>query len=350
LQKSIVKDERAAMSHENGIKFIAQQLNISASTVSRALNGVYGVSAATRRRVEEAAKEIGYVPHLGAKQLVGKGSGLIGVFAPGFEFEASDGFLRYFSMLQHHLNAFGKDVILFSIPFLRYPDNRLAECVESRGLEACIVLPAFAESHPLMQDALRLRVPCVNFEGIVGERCSSVVSGDRSGGWQAGSYLLKLGHRRIGYMNGPPFVRVCRERYEGFLDAHRDFGVAFDAACYAEGDFSGASGAQAAIRIWQSEEGITALYCANDLMAAGAIMELARHQVAVPERLSVIGHDDDVFCTYLNPPLTTIRHSREKLGVRAVEMIMDLLKGESGKMEIVPPQLIERSSAAAIRG
>jgi LacI family transcriptional regulator len=333
--------------HEGGIKAVAKALNLSASTVSRALNGVYGVNPSTRLLVQETAKVMGYVPHLGAKQLVGKRSNMIGVFIPQFEFEASSGFIGMFSPLQQELQSHGKDALFFSIPFLGYPSLRLTECIGSRSLEGCIIFPAFSESHPMMQEALQLQVPCVNFEDVVGPRCSSIISNDREGGRMAGRRLLEDGHRMIGFLNGPSHIRNCKERYAGFCEALSEFGIEHETSLLVVGDFSGTSGASAAMDLLANKPDMTALICANDLMAMGAIMEYNRRGISVPEQVSIVGYDGDTFSAYTSPPLTTLRHVREEIGPRAVRMLMELLEGKPGRKDSVSPQLMERQSISS---
>lgn len=331
-----------------GIKAVAKALNLSVSTVSRALNGVYGVHPTTRKLVEETAKSMSYVPHLGAKQLVGKSSNLIGLFIPQFEYEASKGFVGMFSPLQKELQSFNKDALIFSIPFSHDRNQRLAESFSSRSLEGCILFPAFSESHPIMQEALRLQVPCVNFEDVVGPRCSSVISDDREGGRLAGRRLLEGGHRTIGYINGPSHIRVCRERYAGFCEALREYGIEHDSSLVSVGDFSGATGANSAMLLKNARPEMTALFCANDMMAMGAIMEYANHGISVPNQISIVGYDGESFSAFTSPPLTTIRHAVEEISSRAVQLLMDLLEGSPGTRHAIPPQLIERQSSTSL--
>jgi LacI family transcriptional regulator len=333
-----------ALIQDRGIKAVAKALNLSVSTVSRALNGVYGVHPTTRKRVEETAHSMGYVPHLGAKQLVGKSSNLIGIFIPEFEFEASDGFVSMLSPLQQALQSFNKDALIFSIPFSHYRNRSLSACISSRSLEGCILLPAFSESHPIMQEALRLQVPCVNFEDVVGPQCSSVISDDLEGGRLAGRRLLEVGHRTIGYINGPPHIRICKERYTGFCKALSEYGIKHDSALVSIGDFSGASGAKSAMQLKNAHPEMTAVFCANDFMAMGALMEYANHGISVPGQISIVGYDGDSFSAFTSPPLTTIRHSVEEISSRAVQHLMDLLEGSPGTRHAIPPQLIERQS------
>lgn len=252
-----------------------------------------------------------------------------------------------FSPLQQELQSFGKDALFFSIPFLDYPKLRLTECIGSRSLEGCIIFPAFSESHPIMQEVLQLQVPCVNFEDVVGPRCSSIISNDREGGRMAGRRLLEDGHRTIGFLNGPPHIRICKERYAGFCDALSEFGIEHKSSLLSIGDFSGASGAISAMELLANNPDMTALSCANDLMAMGAIMEYVRRGISVPEQVSIIGYDGDTFSAYASPPLTTLRHVREEISPRAVRMLMELMEGRPGRRDFVSPQLMDRQSISS---
>lgn len=331
------------------IKDIARELRLAVSTVSRALNGSYGVHPNTMEKVRQKAREMGYVPDLGAQQLVGKRSNLIGVFMPEFEFEATPEFNEIFPPLHKTLRMFGKDVIICSVAFTAYKPNSLAEWVHKRNLEGCLILPAFWKEHPLMKDALRLNVPCVNFGDAIGPRCSLIVSDDREGGRLAGQLLIRCGHRRIGFINGPEHLPICKERYAGFREVYEDRFGTHDSEFLAVGDFSGSSGARAAIELWGRNNGITAIFCANDLMAMGAIKELSKAGVRIPEDVSVVGYDGAFFTAYTNPPLATVRHSHERIGFRAAEMLMEVLNGGVGRREIITPVMVERGSVIPLK-
>ncbi|MFD0674028.1 LacI family DNA-binding transcriptional regulator [Cohnella sp. GCM10027633] len=335
------KDELAA--REVGIKAIAEALQISASTVSRALNGVPGVNPGTRKLVEEKAKAMGYVPNLGAQQLVGKRSNLIGVYVPEFDHENLL-FLDMFSSIQKGLQSQEKDAIFYYVSFSNYDGQRLTESVHARNLEACILLPAFDEHHPIMREALRIQVPCVNFEGVVGPRCTSAQSDDREGGRIAGRRLLRSGHRVIGYVNGPAHLRISKERYEGFKEVLAERGIEHAERLVAEGCFTAASGAEAAAKLRAANPDMTAVFCANDLMATGIIQAMREQGHRIPEDLSVIGYDDDLLAKFLSPPLTTIRHGKASVA----PLLQELLDGRPGRLLKIAPELVERHTVADI--
>ncbi|GGG73466.1 LacI family DNA-binding transcriptional regulator [Paenibacillus radicis (ex Gao et al. 2016)] len=330
------------------IKNIALELQLAVSTVSRALNGSYGVHPKTIERVQQKARELGYVPDLGAQQLAGKRSNFIGVFSPEFDFEATPEFAELFPPMHKALRLLGKDVLVFSVPFFDYEPGKLEQWVALRNLSGIIVLPGFGRDHPMLLEALVLEMPCVNFSGACGPRCSTFTGGDHLGGKQAGAYLGELGHLRVGILSGPESLRICRDRYLGFREGYeQSTGYSPPDMPMAFGDFSGASGGSGALELWRENPDITAIFCMNDLMAMGAVAALSEAGVRIPEELSVIGYDGAFFTAYTNPPLTTIRHPYERLGERAVELLMDLIDGGTGLVfDGLPPQLIRRRTTS----
>jgi len=125
-----------------------------------------------------------------------------------------------------------------------------------------------------------------------------------------------------------------------------EFGEEHDTALVAAGDFTGDGGARAVMELRQRDPGLTAIFCANDLMAMGAIMALSQAGVKVPEEVSVVGYDGSFFTAYTSPPLTTVRHANDRIGYRAAEMLMELLNGGAGRRETIAPILTERRSVS----
>ncbi|MDF2935218.1 MAG: LacI family transcriptional regulator [Paenibacillaceae bacterium] len=326
------------------IKDIARELDVGVSTVSRALNHSYGVHPDTIALVERKAAELGYVPNLGAKQLVGKKSGLIGIFMPEFEMEATPEHHEFFSPICKALRGLGKDAVIFPVSHAWYKQGSLTEWVQQRSLEGGIFMPPFWKSHPLMKEALKLRLPSVNLSDALGPQCSLVRSDDHEGGRLAGSLLMEKGHRNIGYIDGEAHLSVCQERLAGFREALAG-GVRL---VVSQGDFSGTGGAAAVLQLLRDCPEITAVCCANDLMAMGAITALEKEGHRVPEDISVMGYDGAFFTAYMNPPLTTICHNSARIGARAVELLANLLNGGPSQGERVPPELVERESVRCL--
>lgn len=330
------------------IQHIADKLGLSVSTVSRALNGSYGVHPRTIARVQEAALSLGYVPNLGAKQLVTRRSNLIGVFMPEMESESIREFDDIFASLRKALRLYQKEILIFSVPYVDYKPNSLSEWIRMRNLEGCVFMAPFSKEHELIKEAVKLQVPSVNLGSAIGPRCSLVASDNLEGGRLAAAYLMEQGHHRIGYINGPPHLAICEDRYKGFCEIFLSkAGTLHNSAQLENGDFSGESGAKAVVKLLQRAPGLTAICCANDLMAMGSVMELARQGLSIPADISVMGYDGAFFTAYTNPPLSTVRHQYERIGTLAAEMLIEVMNGGAGRTLRLVPELIRRESVNA---
>ncbi len=326
------------------IRDIAERVGVTTSTVSRALNGSYGVHPNTIAKVQKAAAELGYVPNLGAKQLVTRKSGLVGVFLPEFVFESIRDADDILPSVRKALRLYHKEMLIFSVPFFDYQPDSLNEWVQMRNLEGCIFMQPFSKEHPLMKEALKLKIPSVNLGSSLGPKCSMVASYDYEGGKMAGAFLAAKGHSIIGYVDGPAGLDICEERYRGFCTGLHAAGIEHDAALVEAGNFSGTGGKVAAAALLQKSSQLTAICCANDLMAMGVLLELYNNSISVPDDISVIGYDGAFFSEYTIPPLTTISHNYESIGTRAADLLIELINGGSGKSVRCMPELIIRDS------
>lgn len=328
------------------IKDIARALNISPSTVSRALNGSYGVKKETREQILEMAREKGYVPHLGAKELVNKRSNLIGLIIPETDFEVRPAFFETFPSLIKTLRMYGKETIMISLPPDRYEPGELPRICQARKLEGVVVLPGFLENHPVLRDVLDMKLAAVVLEeSTQGRHCSNLGTDEVDGACRAVRHLIQSGHRRIGFVNGPrDLVYICKLRYEGYLKALQEAGIPFDARCVIDSDFTGRGGARSVLTLIERNPGMTAVFFANDLMAMGAIHALQEQGMRVPDQLSVMGYDGLFVGAYFTPPLTTVQIDHARIGISAAEMLMELMNGQTGRSRVVKPELVIRGS------
>ncbi|KAB8129517.1 LacI family transcriptional regulator [Gracilibacillus oryzae] len=315
------------------------------STVSRALNRNYGVHPKTIQLVADKAKELGYIPNLGAQQMTGKSSQLIGVFFPEFDIEGvNPDFFELFPSIQKVLRDSGKDVIIFSVKLANYRKNLLTEWVRKRNLEGCVFLPGITKNDYILKEAQQLKIPVVNFGQVVDEKCSAIASNSREGGRLIAELLVSNRHTNIGFINGPEHLFICKERYAGFCEVLRKENITHNSSQVYYGDFNGKSGEVGAVQLINEFPHITAIVCANDLMAMGAITALSQKGIKVPDDISVTGFDGLYYTAYMNPPLTTINHSSKKIGIKAAEMLLEMLNSKNGYSHTINPVLIERQS------
>jgi LacI family transcriptional regulator len=321
-------------------------LNVSISTVSRALNGSYGVHKRTREQVLQLAKELGYVPDANAKSLVNKKSGLVGVIIPEYDHEVRPEFFELLPHLNKTLKLHGKNTIILSFPPRSYQANDLDRLMKQRNLEGCIILPGFLESHPILRDAKKLNLPVVVLEEeTIGRYCSNIGTDEVEGAYKAVTYLIENGHKRIGFVNGPyDYVHICKERFLGYKKAMEEAGLYFDQRFIVNSDFTGAGGAKSIQQLLKQNPSITAVFFANDLMAMGAISYLCAQGYKIPEDLSIVGYDGLFMTEYYNPPLTTIQNNNQRIGIQAAELLIELINGGAGRRVRVSPVLLERKT------
>jgi LacI family transcriptional regulator len=185
-----------------------------------------------------------------------------------------------------------------------------------------------------------------------GERARAIVPGvgidEREAGRTIGEHLVGLGHRKLGFLKGPPEHQSAALRYDGLLDALRNAGIAIE-PWTATGDFTFRSGVDAAERLLREQNSVTALACANDDMAAGAMLALHRAGLEIPSAMSVAGFDDTPMSEVVWPPLTTVRQPIKYFAERAVHMLFEAeaKRHHEPRYETVAHELIVRESTAA---
>ena len=188
-----------------------------------------------------------------------------------------------------------------------------------------ILSPPLSDDIEFIETARRAGVQVVAVSAGDGARSAVLAVGidERAGGRpRSASHLISLGHRSVGFIKGPPDHRAAGLRYDGFVDALREAGI--DEEPWAmTGDFTFNSGVEAAEQLLRDRVPVTAIACANDDMAAGAMLALHRAGLEIPVAISVTGFDDTPMSEIVWPPLTTIRQPIKFLAERAVHLLLE---------------------------
>lgn len=184
-------------------------------------------------------------------------------------------------------------------------------------------------------------------------RTHAIIPGEVAGAFTATRYLLAMGHRRIGFINGEPWMGASTDRLKGYRQALATADIAFDPALVRGGDWLPLQGYQLALELLGLPDAPTAIFCANDLMAMGALEAAGALGLRVPDELSIMGYDDQELARYTHPPLSTLVLPNYEMGRRAAELLIDLAfhhkKTRPMTIKIDGP-LIERSSVAPPAG
>jgi DNA-binding LacI/PurR family transcriptional regulator len=324
---------------------VAQLAKVSKMTVSRVLNDNGPVSSRTRGRVLKAVNTLNYRPNTAARTLSTGRSQTIGVITLE---GAVDGPTSTLAGIEQDARALGYSV---SVSILQRPTpESIAAAVDNlrRQSVAGIVLSA---PHTGLNDSLipASTVPMVAVEGLHG-RAPVVAVDQHRGAVLATEHLIDLGHRCIAHIAGPDDRFEALEREAGWRAALAR--AALTPGPLLRGDWSPHSGYQLAQEL---QVGVSAVFCANDLMALGASRLLTERGVKVPDELSVVGFDDIPEAEYLTPSLTTVHYDFYDLGRRTLERLMvDIQSGAQGsnaspRVVMEPSLIIRESSGLAAR-
>lgn len=321
---------------------VAKAAGVSMITASRAIRGLGYVSEATRQRVLQAAEQLHYQPDMLAKRMRGDTGNLIGVFINNF---GSVVMHELISAISQEARRLGYDLVVFHAQSFNEPGRAATSDMLRKLCEGLLLVLPNTFDHYL--DRLEKdRFPCVlvNFAARKME-LPVVVCQNRQGARDAIDHLLRLGHRRIGFIAGTPFTGQSAERQRGYVDALCAAGVDIDPALIVEGDFTQVSGFPAAEHLLSLADPPTAIFAANDEMALGALDAIRTRGLSVPDDISLVGFDDIPAARYAYPALTTLSQPFADMGVRAVKELVEIMKGKE-----VAAQRIEFATPMALRG
>lgn len=330
------------------ISDVANLAGVSTATVSRVLNGYTHVSPRVLERVEKAIAELGYEPNAMAKSLRTLKSNRIVVTVPDI---ANPFYANIIRGVEETASAAGYAVLLGDIGSAAGSDEAYAALLKRKEADGLIFL-----GHSL-PDSLQERVkregaaaPVVNgceFSGSL--PVSSVNIDNTAAAREMIEHLHGLGHRRIGVITGDMASPTSRGRLSGVEAAARDLGIRD--IQIVNGDYTIESGIARAAELIQGDNRPTAIFCFSDDMAFGAIHALRGAGLNCPDDVSVAGFDDLRLAKYAQPALTTIRQPMHEIGVKTVELLLDII--ENGGVERVNVtlghELVVRASTAAPR-
>ena len=322
---------------------VARLAGVSHQTVSRVLNDLPNVRPATRERVEQAIRQLRYVPSQAARALVTRRSRTIGLVATGLpDFGPANIVLTVNESAQEA----GYAVITTTLADVAGPSLRsAAELLIRQNVEAIVLIAAERAALDAF-DGWELGVPLVIIAGEARGRAVRVGLDQYRAARSAVSHLLELGHRDIRHVAGPEGSIDGEERLRGWRDRLVDSGISPSEAL--RGDWSPDSGF--ALGAVLAETGVRAVFVANDQMALGVMHALQTAGLRVPEDVSVIGFDDIPEAAHFSPPLTTVRQDFVAIGRDAMTAVLALVQDEEGATYPAPrePPLIVRGSTRAV--
>ena len=323
------------------IRDVAREAGVSVASASRALNGHDNVTVETRARIQAAASKLRYVPHSGARSLTRRKSDAIGVVLPDLFGEYFSELIRGIDRVAH---AHGLQLLLSNMH--GNPHEAASAARAMRGqVDGLLVMSPDMRREQLF-DSLSPGLPAVLLNCHAPTPDIASVGIDNDGAARTMTrHLVASGYRRIAFVSGPRHNRDSQERQAGFRAAIADATGERDPIII-PGDYSEASGAEAAHLLIAGRLTVDAIFCANDMMAIGVCGVLAEAGIAIGDEVGVAGFDDIPIAHYVTPSLTTMNARTAELGATAARTLIEILAGRAQDpgATILSPQLVERGS------
>ncbi len=325
---------------------VAKSAGVSIATVSRVANGSAPVDARTEKRVRAAMERLEYRPHALARGLAARRSHTVGLLI-------TDILDPYFAEIvrgaQAQAELSGYVVLLGDASVHTAREDLLVRRLLERRVDGLIV----ASSRTTEEYAEQLRsedVPVVCINGPRGQFPHAVQIDNRAGARLAIAHLVALGHRRIAHVAGPTGVTTQEERLAGYRAALREAGLRFDPQLVVAGSGKLEESREAARALLAQSDAPTAIFAYNDRSAIGCYQAIRAAGLRVGADVSVVGFDDVVMASWVDPALTTVSQPREEMGRIAVDMLLSILRAESPDDHVVVlPRLVVRASTGPAR-
>jgi LacI family transcriptional regulator/LacI family repressor for deo operon, udp, cdd, tsx, nupC, and nupG len=338
--------------HQTTIMDIATALNISKSTVSRALQGHSDINANTRKAVLDMAVQLDYQPNLLALGLAKSRSYTIGIIVPEF----INSFFPYIIIgAQQVANPAGYHVII-----CQSNESLETEIANTQVLLASrvdgVIASVTGETKTLehFRKFQKAGIPVVMFNRICeGLDVSKVLVDDHDGAYKGVAHLIQQGCKRIAHLAGPQNLQIGRERLRGYLDALRDHNLPVDEDLIVYYDLSKESAQACARHLLDLPEPPDAIFAVNDPAAIQVILTAKSRGVCIPADLAVVGFSNEPTSALIQPALTTLAQPLDEIGKTAVQFLLHEIEQEEGpftpELRVLKTELIVRESSLRIR-
>jgi LacI family transcriptional regulator len=327
---------------------IARRLNISASTVSRALHDHPRISVSMRKAVREVANELGYVPNIVASGLRKGRRNTFGVIVPHIDRHF---FAQVISGIEEVANLAGCHVLVAQTGESAEREKSLAMSLSS-GLVDGVLVSLSMESHD--SDHFKIMIdqgiPVVFFDRVPDEiAADKVVVDDYLGAFQATEHLIQTGKKRIFHFAGPMHVNVYRDRQQGYLDAMHKYELHFSPGMVVQNTITRETGYQAMEELLRKKLQPDAIMSAGDFSALGALLSARERGLRIPEDIAFVGFANEPFTELVSPGLSSVDQHPFEMGRQAARLLLDRLDPANHaqvarKISLQPELLIRNSS------
>ncbi|WP_321479071.1 LacI family DNA-binding transcriptional regulator [uncultured Bacteroides sp.] len=328
------------------LKDLAVELDVSISTVSRALRDSPEISVEVRERVKALARKYNYRPNPFAMSLLKNSPRIIGILVP-------DLVTHFYASIISGINDVAKQngysvIITSSYEQYELEKQCLDDLINIRveGIIACLSQETTDYTH---FEALESQnVPLVFFDRICpGGHFCSVVADNVESAHLATEHLLQTGSTRIGFIGGANHLKIVGERKHGYLEALRQSKIPIEKELVICEKMSYDEGREATRRLLSLANPPDAILAMNDTLAFAAMKEIKGHQLKIPQDIALVGYTDEMHSNYVDPPLTAVTHQTYKMGAAACKQLLGQIKEQQAPYQIIiPTHLVIRESSS----
>lgn len=316
-------------------------------TVSKALRDEPDVSEATKGRIKSLAQQMGYVPDTSAQGLRTRTTKLLGLLVPS---TTDPAVARTALSIEERAHEMGYDIVLMHTLNSVEREEHCIRRMLARRVDGVFISPVYRmEPEARIYKELLAQQARVVLLGPPAPFCSQFPSAhvdDLLASFAATQHLLSLGHKRIAFLAGPLAAPWSQARFEGYRRALREAGMDVDDSLVFQAGSTTEDGVKAATQLLDEDCKATATQAVNDLVAIGFADTLLKQGMRIPQDMSVVGFGNSLTSEYFRVPMTTVRQPKFRLGLAAMEMMAQLLRGQRPESKRLTAELIVRGSSA----
>jgi len=326
---------------------VAKQAGVSISTVSRVINNTGRISEKTRKKVLQVMEELHYQPSMVASALTGKRTRTIGLIIPDV---ANPFFSEIARKVEDRGRELGFNVLMCNTDNNAETEEMYLSLLKQKSVDG-IIIGTTTKNYTVLNQLLQEKFPLAFIAQDIPELAINVVRvDDFLGGYQAVSHLVSLGHKRIAIMLGNLSRTSDKYRLQAYRQVMEENGLKYEEKWIVCTDYSLKDGKRAALELLQSSPRPTAIFACFDSLAIGVYQAAKKLGLHIPNDLSIVGFDNTILSTIVDPPLTTVAQPIDEMGRQVVDLLIDEIEGNNGTKQriILPPELIIRQSTKSL--
>jgi DNA-binding LacI/PurR family transcriptional regulator len=326
---------------------VAKQAGVSISTVSRVINNTGRISEKTRKKVLQVMEELHYQPSMVASALTGKRTRTIGLIIPDV---ANPFFSEIARKVEDRGRELGFNVLMCNTDNNAETEEMYLSLLKQKSVDG-IIIGTTTKNYTVLNQLLQEKFPLAFIAQDIPELAINVVRvDDFLGGYQAVSHLVSLGHKRIAIMLGNLSRTSDKYRLQAYRQVMEENGLKYEDKWIVCTDYSLEDAKRAALELLQFSPRPTAIFACFDSLAVGVYQAAKELGLHIPNDLSIVGFDNTILSTIVDPPLTTVAQPIDEMGRQVVDLLIDEIEGNNGTKQriILPPELIIRQSTKSL--